>query len=132
MHTRETLLADFRSRLLNLVNGRLLCVDVGARWGADSSLMMLREKAKLLCFDPDAEECARLQAEHPIDRIEYVPLALSSDGRNLTLHVTREPACSSIYPPVSVLYECVFQAIVDACFSRSWTAFQMNVDAVSG
>jgi hypothetical protein len=27
---------------------------------------------------------------------------------------------------------CVFQGIVDARFSRSWTAFQMNVDAVSG
>ena len=27
---------------------------------------------------------------------------------------------------------CVFQPIVDARFSRSWTAFQMNVDAVSG
>jgi hypothetical protein len=27
---------------------------------------------------------------------------------------------------------CVFQAIVDGRFSRSWTAFQMNVDAISG
>jgi hypothetical protein len=27
---------------------------------------------------------------------------------------------------------CVFQAIVDSRFSRTWTAFQMNVDAVSG
>jgi hypothetical protein len=27
---------------------------------------------------------------------------------------------------------CVFQAIADGHFSRSWTAFQMNVDAVSG
>jgi hypothetical protein len=28
--------------------------------------------------------------------------------------------------------ECVFQPNVDGRFSRSWTAFQMNVDAVSG
>ena len=27
---------------------------------------------------------------------------------------------------------CVFQGIADARFSRSWMAFQMNVDAVSG
>ena len=27
---------------------------------------------------------------------------------------------------------CVFQPIVDGCFSRSWTAFQTNMDAVSG
>ncbi|MBE7417372.1 MAG: DGQHR domain-containing protein [Ideonella sp.] len=30
------------------------------------------------------------------------------------------------------LYDCVFQPIVDGRFSRSWTAFQMNVDGVSG
>ena len=27
---------------------------------------------------------------------------------------------------------CVFQPNVDARFSRTWTAFQMNVDAISG
>ena len=28
--------------------------------------------------------------------------------------------------------DCVFQPIVDGRFSRSWTAFQMSVDAISG
>jgi hypothetical protein len=31
-----------------------------------------------------------------------------------------------------LMADCVFQGIVDARFRRSWTAFQMSVDAVSG
>jgi len=54
------------------------------------------------------------------------------------------PACcltKEYYPAVgcrlafffySLVEGCVFQAIVDARFSRSWTASQVNVDAVSG
>ena len=98
-------LSTFRSELLHSIEERMLCVDVGARWGADGALMVLKDKAKLLCFDPDQEECARLQAGHSIEDVEYVPIALSSDGRELSLTVTTEPAGSSIYPPVEVLYK---------------------------
>ena len=98
-------LTDLRKHWLETLGEKLLCVDVGARWGADSALMALKDHAKILCFDPDEEECARLQADHPTDKVEYVPLALSSDGRALTLHSTREPACSSIFPPIQSLYE---------------------------
>jgi FkbM family methyltransferase len=98
-------LARFRDDLLKQLPDPLLCIDVGARWGADIALLLLKERAKLLCFDPDEAECARLQALQPISEVEYVPLALSSDGRELQLTVTREPACSSIYEPLPVLYE---------------------------
>lgn len=97
-------LDEFRRTLLSKIERRLLCVDVGARWGVDSALLALKGKAKLLCFDPDEEECARLQAGHSIDELEYVPIALSSDGRDLSLTITQEPACSSIYPPIKSLY----------------------------
>jgi FkbM family methyltransferase len=98
-------LASFRADLLNQLPQPLLCVDVGARWGADSALLLLKERAKLLCFDPDEAECSRLQALHPISEVEYVPLALSSDGRELRITLTREPACSSIFEPLPALYE---------------------------
>lgn len=101
---RQRALSLFREDLLSKIEQRLLCVDVGARWGVDSALLALKGKSKLLCFDPDEEECARLQQGHSLDDIEYVPLALSSDGRELTLTITREPACSSIYPPDEALY----------------------------
>lgn len=103
--TAPLLLEHFRRNLLRQIDTPLLCVDVGARWGVDSALLLLKDRAKLLCFDPDAEECARLQGHHLLEEVEYVPLALSSDGRDLTLHLTKEPACSSIFPPVRALYE---------------------------
>jgi len=99
------LLDQLRRDLLSALESPLLCVDVGARWGADSALLKLKERAKLLCFDPDAQECARLQAGQSIDEVEYVPMALSSDGRDLSLSITTEPACCSIYPPVEALYK---------------------------
>lgn len=105
------LLEQFRRNLLSRVE-LLLCVDVGARWGVDSALLLLKEKAKLLCFDPDEEECARLQIDHSLDAVEYVPLALSSDGRELSLTITRQPACSSIYPPMEAMYRH-YPALID-------------------
>lgn len=98
-------LDQFRKNLLTKIDGRMLCIDIGARWGADKSLLMLQEKAKLLCFDPDAEECARLQAHHSIEDIEYVPLALGADGQDLMLTITKDPACSSVYPPMEEIYQ---------------------------
>jgi FkbM family methyltransferase len=95
----------FRAQLLEAVKERMLCVDVGARWGADSALLSLKSKAKLLCFDPDEEECARLQIGHSIEDIEYVPLALSENGLDLHLTVTAEPSGSSVYLPVETLYK---------------------------
>jgi FkbM family methyltransferase len=99
------LLDRFRGDLLKKLDDRLLCIDVGARYGADNALLSLRERAKVLCFEPDDAECARLQANFSPDVVEYVPLALSSDGRDLDLILTLEPACSSIYEPVKALYQ---------------------------
>ena len=98
-------LDQFRSMLLAKLNEPLLCIDVGARWGADDALLKLKERAKLLCFDPDEEECRRIQAMHPVDEVEYVPLALSSDGRDLSLTITKKPEASSIFPPVEALHQ---------------------------
>jgi FkbM family methyltransferase len=80
-------------------------VDAGARWGADKAIMDLKENAKLLCFDPDQKECERLQADHEQGDIEYIPLALSSDGRCLKLWITAEPACCSTFEPIQNLYQ---------------------------
>lgn len=93
------LLAAFRQTLLAALVEPIVAIDAGARWGADAAFTVLKDHATVYCFDPDAAECARLQALETTGSIHYVPLALSSDGRRLGLHVTREPACSSIYPP---------------------------------
>lgn len=41
-------------------------------------------------------------------------------------------AAAGLRTSQSALGACVFQANADGRFSRSWTAFQMNVDAISG
>lgn len=101
--TRQAL-ADFRQTLVAQVTDPILCIDAGARWGADQAFMALKDEATIFCFDPDPEECARLQALEKSGKVHYVPLALSSDGSTLALHVTREPACSSVYPPDPYLH----------------------------
>ena len=77
----------------------LRIVDVGARWGATSAWFRLPGLAKLYGFEPDAEECARLTAILDPNTDVFFPIALGSHDGETTLHVTAEPACSSIYPP---------------------------------
>ena len=73
-------------------------LDVGARWGTAGAWYRLSPLAKVVGFDPDAEECARLnQMASPYER--FVPLALGAARETVAIHITREPACSSIYPP---------------------------------
>jgi FkbM family methyltransferase len=98
-------LDEFRAFLLNSVDRKLLCVDAGARWGADKAIMDLKETAKLLCFDPDEKECERLNAGHSQGDVEYIPLALTSDGRSLKLWITAELACCSTFEPIQNLYK---------------------------
>src|SRR5215831_3601703 len=74
-------------------------LDVGARWASDfDAWYRIAPLGGLLGFEPDEEECARLNdASSPSRR--FVPLALGAKTGTRTLHITREPGCSSLYPP---------------------------------
>jgi FkbM family methyltransferase len=75
-------------------------VDVGARWGAAERWTRFGPNVRVVGFDPDEEECARLTALEGADgRVSYVAAALGPADSTATLHVTAEPACSSLYPP---------------------------------
>ena len=52
-------------------------------------------------FEPDAVECARLNADDPT--VQYVPVALGAHDGTATLHVTVDPACASLYRPIARL-----------------------------
>ena len=83
---------------------RLTLVDVGARWGASDRWDELDEIGQFVCFEPDREECDRLNAAgRPNTR--YYPYALAERDGDLEITLTREPACSSVYPPLPGLYE---------------------------
>ncbi len=85
----------------SLLRQDLVAVDVGARWGAATRWRPFGPRVKVIGFDPDEEECARLAAIEP--DVTYVPLALGAKAGQATLYRTVEPACSSLYPPVEDL-----------------------------
>jgi FkbM family methyltransferase len=78
----------------------LVLLDVGCRWGIpDAWTAAPPGTLAVYAFDADAQECARLQATAP-DGVTYVPAALfDREGGAGRLHITREPGCSSLFPP---------------------------------
>ena len=85
---------------------KLIDIDVGARWGVADRWTGLGGLIEVYGFDPDATECARLNAKAP-PNVHYIAAALGDSPRTATLHLTSEPACSSLYPAVPGLYELV-------------------------
>ena len=79
--------------------GAATFLDVGARWGAEASWFRLKPLARLIGFEPDPVECRRLNEKAESGQETFVPAALSNYPGRGTLYVTREPACSSLYPP---------------------------------
>lgn len=72
-------------------------LDVGARWG-QQDWWRLPHIARLHGFEPDPEECAKLNAEaRPGEH--YHPFALGDREGEATLYVTRDPGSSSLYRP---------------------------------
>ncbi len=90
--------------VLAAASEELALVDVGARWGANERWNAIFHRAKVLCFEPDPEECANL-AEHAPDNVHYQPVALGASSGELDIYITENPACSSVYPSVRALHE---------------------------
>jgi FkbM family methyltransferase len=74
-------------------------IDVGSRDGIRSRWRDLGRYGALVGFDPDAEECARLNAAATIDEERYEPFALAASSGQATLYLTADPQSSSLYPP---------------------------------
>jgi FkbM family methyltransferase len=92
-------------RLLQELSSTVTLIDVGARWGAVSLWNEFGTKGRLICFEPDAEECKRLNSLKENENVIYVPMALADHDRGVTLNITDGIGCSSIYTPKRVLYE---------------------------
>ncbi len=77
---------------------KITAVDVGARWGIGERWAGLESLVEVIGFDPDSAECERLNAISP-QNVKYVPFALAESTRRALLHIAKDPACSSLYPP---------------------------------
>lgn len=83
----------------------LVIVDVGCRWGFAEKFTKEAGLFRVYGFDPDQEECEKLNRFYGNSMITLVPLALAISPGKRTLYVTREPACSSLLEPDPALTE---------------------------
>lgn len=76
-------------------------VDIGARWGVQRPWNNFPEKClRYFGFDADAEECARLNSANKHNgSVVYLPAALFDRESDVTLYLTAEEGCSSVYEP---------------------------------
>ncbi len=85
-----------------LGNEKITLIDIGARGGIDSKWDKLSPFLNVVGFEPDKEECARINktAGTLSYSMECLPFALGeNDNTEATLNVCIKPGCSSIYEP---------------------------------
>ena len=90
------------------LDGRpLAVVDVGARWGVLPELQPIERLVSAVGFDPDAEECERLNAEARERGLQqrFLPHFVAGTDGPRTFHLTRKPASSSLLEPNRPLYD---------------------------
>lgn len=77
----------------------MVVVDVGCRWGFAEPFTRDIEHFQLYGFDPDPQECTKLNTRYASPKILAVPVALGAEAGQHTLYLTKDPACSSLYQP---------------------------------
>jgi len=82
----------------------MMLVDIGARFGLPSHWAALGSLLDVVAFEPDPKEASRLEQAFRTSgvAVEVVSAAVwDSEGRH-TLYLTRNPGCSSLFPPRAV------------------------------
>lgn len=78
-------------------------IDVGARGGTHELLEPLARQTAVLAFEPDQEECNRMQAlaevTEPWADFNLEPVALAESERDAELHLLSAPTNHSLLPP---------------------------------
>jgi FkbM family methyltransferase len=84
-----------------LKKDKIICVDVGARWGITEPWIHFGDIVNVIGFEPDGAECKKLnaQARKKDMFIKYLPVALLDGKKDATLNITKSPGCSSLLRP---------------------------------
>jgi FkbM family methyltransferase len=82
-----------------LLDRPIHAVDVGSRQGFRRQWQALGPYGSLVGFEPDQQECARLNAAATAGAERYEPVALAAGVGEATLHLTADPESASLYPP---------------------------------
>lgn len=85
-----------------LADLRMTCLDIGARGGFTKDLLPLAPAVDACGFEPDPEECERLnlaaaKGSHPWRSLRFIPIALGRDHGTRTLNLYRRRGCSSFF-----------------------------------
>ena len=75
----------------------IIIVDVGARDGFNAEWNVFGECMRVFCFEPDKEECERLNAEAP-SFVTYIPAAPGRERKGQFLYEARLPYSTGLYP----------------------------------
>jgi FkbM family methyltransferase len=78
---------------------KLVVLDVGCRWGFAQKFTAKKNLFEIYGFDPDADECMRLNEYYADESITLIPEALAQVPGPRTLFLTEQPACSSLFQP---------------------------------
>jgi FkbM family methyltransferase len=81
-------------------------VDLGARGGLNFDVERFTSEFRVFAIELDPEECSRLneiEKGKQTSRTHYFPVALSSKNESRNFYLTKDPACSSMYPPIEYL-----------------------------
>lgn len=81
-----------------LTDHRLHVVDIGARGGWPPRWVPWRQWVTLIGFEPDCDEWARLTRSSSAHEM-YIQRALYREDAEVVFYHTRDPNCSSLYPP---------------------------------
>lgn len=87
--------------LLELIQRQsLTLMDIGARGELEEPWSLMTPGAlEVIGFEPDAEECRRLNQEVPPNsQRRYIPAAVWSESTQLPVHINAAPSTSSVYP----------------------------------
>ena len=92
--------------LASLLDEPIVVVDVGCRWGFADVWADFGDRCLSIGFDPDVEECARLEQRYEGRKeVRVVPVGLGAQSGEATLYVTEERAGTSLYPSTPDAFE---------------------------
>ena len=100
--------AKLRALAGRALDGRpLAVVDVGALWGLLPELQPIESFVSAVGFDPDAEECERLNAAAQERGLmqRFLPYAVTGADERRTFHLMRKEATSSLLEPNRAFFD---------------------------
>ncbi len=90
------------TRIAALLPSPITVADIGARGGVEDHWSRFGAHIRAYGFEPDEAECERLNRSDG-QIAEYIPIAVGSTTGDRRFYVTRDPLCSSLFPPIERL-----------------------------